>query len=137
VERVVASVIALAMLSISGSAGLLHVHAYTGHDHAEHRHGPASHAHAPAVHHHEHDADAPGEDTELETCDPADHMVSLAVTCVAAESLATPLPGVIGTFVLAAPRTTVGVVAPADVRAHSPPRLTDAPLRAPPAIPAV
>lgn len=137
VLRGVAVVVAVAMLSMSGSAALLHVHASAGHEHAEHHHGPAAHSHAPVIHqhHHQHAAAARGDGTEIEPCEPADHIVPLAFTCVAAEQVDVPLPEVVDAVVLTAPMTTAAVAAPSDVRAHSPPRITDAPLRAPPTSP--
>ena len=70
--------------------------------------------------------------TEIEACDPADHVVPLAFTCVAAGQVDLPLPDTFDAGALATPSTSTVAVAPADVRAHSPPRITDAPLRAPP-----
>lgn len=124
------------MLSMSASAALLHVHASAGHEHAEHHHGPAAHSHAAVVdqhrHHHQHEAEARGDGTQIESCDPADHVVPLAFTCVAAGEADVPLPEVVAANVLMTPRTSAVAVAPSDVRAHGPPRITDAPLRAPP-----
>ena len=125
-------VVAVAMLSMSASAALLHVHASSGHEHAEHQHGPAAHSHALVAHHHQHEAEAHGDGTEIEACDAADHVVPLVFTCVAAGQVDVPLPDAFDARVLATPSTSTVAVAPSDVRAHSPPRLTDAPLRAPP-----
>ncbi|MEQ1897018.1 MAG: hypothetical protein ABL971_06465 [Vicinamibacterales bacterium] len=130
--RGVAIVVAVAMLSMSASAALLHVHASAGHEHAEHHHGPAAHSHASVVHHHQHAGAAHRDGSEIEPCDPADHVVPLAFTCVAAGQVDVPLPEAFDAGVLATPSTSTVAVAPSDVRAHSPPRITDAPLRAPP-----
>lgn len=124
------------MLSTSGSAALLHVHASAGHEHAEHHHGPAAHSHAPVVprhrHHHQHEVAAHGNGAEIEPCNPGDHVVPLAFTGVAAGQADVLAPQAVAARAPAAPATTAVVLTPADVRAHSPPRLTDAPLRAPP-----
>lgn len=125
-----AVVVAVAVLSMSASASLLHVHASAGHEHAAHHHSPAAHSHAPVAHHHH--AAAHGSGAEIEACDPADHVVPLAFTGVAVEPGDGPLPDTFDSRVLATSGTSAAAVAPSDVRAHSPPRLTDAPLRAPP-----
>ena len=127
------------MLSMSASAALLHVHASAGHEHAEHHHGPAAHSHAPVVHQHRHQREhrheheaARGDGTQIEPCAAADHVVPLAFTCVAAGQVDVPLQEACDATLLATPSTSVVAVVPSDVRAHSPPRITDAPLRAPP-----
>ena len=131
-----ASLVAAAVLSISGSAAWLHVHAYGGHDHAEHHHGPAAHGHAPVTRHHPHGVDAP-EGPEMEPCSPAEHVLAFEFTSETPVPLHAPVPEAGLAFVLPAPLDAAAVVRATDVRAHSPPRLTDAPLRAPPVIPAV
>ncbi len=130
-------VVAVAMLSMSASAALLHVHASAGHEHAEHHHGPAAHSHTLVAHDHQHEhrhehEAAHGDGTEIEACDAADHVVPLVFTCVAAGQVDVPLPDAFDARVLTPPSASTVAVAPADVRAHSPPRITDAPLRAPP-----
>lgn len=120
-----------AWLAVAGSLPLLHVHVDAGHEHPEHRHGPAIHGHAP------HDGRAPGadvhDDLRIGPCDPEDHAASLSAVRATATG---------GAPIFVAPALTTGLVAPdagtpagapRDVRAHSPPRLTDGPLRAPPA----
>lgn len=126
-----AVVVAVAVLSMSSSASLLHVHASPGHAHEAHHHGPAAHSHAPVAHRDHHGA-AHGGGAEIEACDSADHVVPLAFTGVAVEPGDGPLPDTFDSRVLATSGTSAAAVAPSDVRAHSPPRLTDAPLRAPP-----
>ena len=132
VLRGVAIVAAVAMLSMSASAALLHVHASAGHEHAEHHHGPAAHSHASVVHHHQHAGAARQDGTEIEPCYPAEHVVPLAFTCVAPGQPDVQLPEALDARALADPKARAVVRAPADVRAHSPPRITGAPLRAPP-----
>lgn len=134
VHRVVATLVAVAMLSISASAALRHVHAYADHDHGAHHHGPAAHVHAPVAHHHADDVAMPGAHARVEGCDPAEHLVSVAVAYVAPDPPHAPQPIVMERFELTAPALVAVVVAASDVRAHSPPRLTDARLRAPPLV---
>jgi hypothetical protein len=135
VFRASAAVLVVAVLSISVSATLQHVHEYADHDHAEHHHGPALHPHPVAEHH-----DRPGfrvsdRGSELEGCDPGDHAVSVVFLCASPEPLNPPIPVMSDAVVVAPPPEPAAIgVAPADVRAHSPPRLTDAPLRAPPLV---
>jgi hypothetical protein len=135
-----------AMLSTSGSAAFQHVHAYAGHEHAEHQHGVAAHVHAvtssPAVDHAgdhadhpDHpDSDAPASAARLEGCDPGTHAVSIAFTCVAPHPEHPPVPVSVDAVIVAPPEQACCRLAPSHVRAHSPPRLTDAPLRAPPVL---
>ncbi len=139
VHRVLAVLVAVAMLSISGSAAWQHVHAYVDHDHPDHQHGPASHGHSAVPHSHlpdSHapDASAPEGAARLEGCDPGAHAVSVAFTYVAPHPDHVPLPVMFERIIASPPQQQAWrPVARSDVRAHSPPRLTDAPLRAPPA----
>jgi hypothetical protein len=138
-HRVFAAVVAVAMLSTSGSAALQHVHAYIDHDHAEHHHGPASHRHAAVAHSHAPDSHAPDSQApdraaRLEGCDPGRHAVSVVFTYVAPQPDHAPAPVTLETIIVAPPEQAGRDVTPSDVRAHSPPRLTDAPLRAPPVV---
>lgn len=139
VHRVFRLLVAAAMLSTSGSVALQHVHAYSDHDHADHHHGPASHAHGHAARVHRHgapDANAhpPHGAARLEDCDPGEHAVSLVFTYVAPQSDHVLGPVTLATIVVTPPEQAWRHAAPSDVRAHSPPRLTDAPLRAPPVV---
>jgi hypothetical protein len=104
------------------------------HDHAEHHHGPATHVHAAAVHRHADDGATPRTHARVEGCDPAEHLVSVVFTYVVPDPPYAPRPVVMDRFELAAPTSVAVVVAESDVRVHSPPRLTDAPLRAPPLV---
>jgi hypothetical protein len=134
VHRVLAALVAVAMLSTSWSAPTQHVHAYVDHDHADHHHGPASHGHSTAAHPHAPDFHAPHDAAQLERCDPGQHAVSLAYTCVAPHPDHVPAPVRLETTIVVPPERAWRHVTPFDVRAHSPPRLTDAPLRAPPLV---
>jgi len=122
------------MALTSGSAALQHVHAYTDHAHAEHHHGPESHAHTAVTHHHDSDSHAPDDAARLEGCDRGKHAVSVTVTYVAPRPDHVPGPVTLDTTLATPPERAWCHVAPSDVRAHSPPRLTDAPLRAPPVV---
>lgn len=121
------------MLSTS-ALPLLHVHAYVDHDHPEHHHGPASHEHSAAAHPHAWDSHAPDDATQLEDCDPDAHAVAVVFTCVAPHPDRVPAPVALATIIVAPPEQVWRHLTPSDVRAHSPPRLTDAPLRAPPVV---
>ena len=129
VQRVLAAVVALAMLSTSGSAASQHVHAYVDHDHADHHHGPASHGHSAVAHSH-----TPDDAARLEGCNPGEHAVSAVVTYVAPHPDHVPAPVTLETIRVAPPEQACRDVTPSDVRAHSPPLLTDARLRAPPVV---
>jgi len=131
VHRVLAALVAVAMLSTSGSAVWQHVHAYAGHDHPDHHHGPASHSHVADRHTR---AESQDETARLEGCDPGEHAVSVVFTYVAPQPDHAPVPVVLATLVVPRPEQPWREVVPSDVRAHSPPRLTDAPLRAPPLV---
>lgn len=128
-----AAIAAVALLSMSASTAQPHVHAYLGHDHPEHQHGPASHGHATVAHSHLADAYAADDAARLEGCDPGAHAVPVAFTCVAPHVDPVAVPVMRDTIVESPPEQSWRRVTRSDVRAHSPPRLTDAPLRAPPA----
>ena len=127
-------VVAVAMLTTSGSAALQHVHAYVDHDHVDHQHGPASHGHAAAGHAHDPNSQAPDDAARLEGCNPGEHAVAVVFTYVAPHPDNVPVPVTLETIVVAPPGRVSRPITPSDVRAHSPPRLTDAPLRAPPVV---
>jgi hypothetical protein len=135
VIRGLTMILALAALAASGPLRMLHVHAYDGHDHPDHHHGPAAHSHAPA-HHIHHDVGSAGDAgaESLESCDPGAHVVPVVFTCIspARPQVVAAEPAVLVQLQL--PSVAPAVVAIFDTRAHSPPRLTDAPLRAPPAV---
>ncbi len=136
VFRAVAALVAVAMLSTSASAVLQHVHAYADGDHGDHDHdhGLAAHMHAAATHLHHAEPHSAAHTVEIEGCDPGQHAVSVKFVCAAPE----PHPTLVAVTVEAVPLSPPPVVwppaTPSDVRAHSPPRLTDAPLRAPPVV---
>jgi hypothetical protein len=132
VRKCVAVLVATALLSISGSSALQHVHAYASHDHSEHHHGLAAHRHEAVAHHHEsHDSEP---SPAIEGCDPGAHAVSVVFTYVAPHADHALLPSAVEFLELASPRSGWRTTLPKDVRAHSPPRLTDTPLRAPPLV---
>jgi hypothetical protein len=120
-----------AWLAVAGSLPLLHVHVDAGHEHRAHRHGPAMHGHAP------HGVGAPDaagrEERRLGPCDPGDHAVSLSAVRATATTGAPVFVAPALTTTLFALDAEAPAAAPRDVRAHSPPRLSDGPLRAPPA----
>lgn len=134
VFRALATIVAVAMLSVSATATMQHVHAYTDHDHAEHHHGPASHEHTAVVHLDHSDPGIAADAARLEGCEPGAHAVSVVFTCVAPQPNYAPAPIELEMVITAPPEQACCHVTPSEVRAHSPPRLTDAPLRAPPLV---
>ena len=112
---------------------MLHVHAYEGHDHADHHHGPAAHFHGEAAEH-QHPDEGTSHDVRFESCNPGAHAVAAAVTCVASISQQAPFGEAVVVVRFTSPPPAPHRVNVSDVRAHSPPRLTDAPLRAPPVV---
>ena len=134
VFRALTAVVALAMISTSVSAALQHVHAYAGHKHADHEHGLASHVHVAGAHHDGADDREHGGNARLEACDPAVHAVSVILAFDVPHPDQAPVPGTVEQVIVAPPKGEWRSLAPTDVRAHSPPRLTDAPLRAPPVV---
>jgi hypothetical protein len=134
VKRLLAAVVAVAMLSTLGSAASQHVHAYIEHDHPDHHHGPAAHEHSTVAHPHAQDSRTQDDAARLEGCDPGEHAVSVVFTYVAPHPDHVPAPVTLETILVAPPEQAWRHVTPSDVRAHSPPRVTDAPLRAPPVV---
>lgn len=132
--RGLAALVVMAMLSTSASVALQHVHAYVDHDHAEHHHGPASHEHTAVAHSHAPTSQAANDTARLEGCEPGEHAVSVVFTYVAPQPDHVPAPVTLETLIVVPPGQAWRHVTPSDVRAHSPPRLTDAPLRAPPLV---
>jgi hypothetical protein len=126
VHRFGTILLGLVLASTSGQVSALHIHAYTDHDHPEHHHGPASH---------EHHRSAPDQDVDgphLESCDPAQHALSLTMGCA-------PLQQVPVLDAESASPSTLEPLIPiravhdlTDVRVHGPPPRTHAPPRAPP-----
>lgn len=144
VFRAIAAIVACAMLATSGSAAFAHVHEYAGHRHAEHQHGVASHTHAPpassavadASDHADHDPrpDLPTAGARLEGCEPGAHAVSITSPGVAPPPDHWMACVAVAAIVVAPPACAGGRLLRLHVRVHSPPRITDAPLRAPPSL---
>jgi hypothetical protein len=139
VRRLVAVVLAQALVASSAVGSSLHVHEYLGHDHPDHHHGPAAHDHEHStfveLDHHS----AALEDHELavraESCDPGRHAVSVSMACASVTQVHVDLAEQLG------PRTVVpsvpirSAIPITDVRVHGPPFDARIPSRAPPAIP--
>ncbi len=134
VFRALAVIVGVAMLSVSGSGAVPHVHAYSAAAPADHHHSPATHTHAPVAHPEHPDSDASEDVVHLESCDPHEHAIAVVFTCVAPQPDHALVPSACTAPDVAPPDHSVCHVTPSDVRAHSPPRLTDAPLRAPPLV---
>ena len=128
--RKTAAVVCIGWVAAGASLPTLHAHVYADHDHPEHRHGLAFHEHR----HQAHPATAADafQRARVAPCEPDEHVVSMRATIVKTHDRVVCLPSSVA-------RPVEPVVAHAawsarlDVRAHSPPRLTDGPLRAPPA----
>ena len=110
-----------------GALPTLHAHVYADHDHPEHRHGLAFHEHHHAVDHETFPR------AGMAPCEPDGHVVSLRLTYGKVRTVdgAGLMPSAAQ---LPEPDLTLApVAARRDIRVHGPPRLTDGPLRAPPA----
>jgi hypothetical protein len=130
VKRLVAA-LAFALLAGTGSLPLLHVHLYGEHDHPDHHHGPALHSHG----HRALEQAAPGRGParpQVGPCGPDAHVLALQATLAPSPDypLSLLVPAKAAPALAAAPLRPL--VARREVRAHSPPGLTDSPLRAPP-----
>lgn len=133
VHRMLAGLVAVAMVLTFASALPRHVHAFAGHDHEDHRHGVAAHLHLPGAHAHharpEHDHAA-----GIEACDPGTHAVAVPVVSGSPETGHALVAVASDATALVPPQTVRSSVAPADVRAHGPPRSRRTPPRAPPVV---
>jgi len=132
VRRLFALIVCAALMPVFGPLSGLHVHDYATHDHPEHHHGPAAHSHQAVAHA---DADHGDAARHLEACDAGVHAISFVFTCVTpGASHGALTAGPVAFAALPTPPRLSAFLALSDVRAHSPPRLTDAPLRAPPLV---
>jgi hypothetical protein len=123
-----------AAVAASGMLTTLHVHGYGAHRHAEHRHGPAAHGHVGEAAADSHDAARPHDPAvaRIEPCRPGAHVVPVAGSGVSTGLQHAPAADRAGVLHVGLPTAARSRVAAPDARAHSPPRLTDGPLRAPP-----
>jgi hypothetical protein len=131
VGRLITILACAALLVSNESLPLLHVHVYADHDHPTHQHGPAFHGHGQsAIDHHAPAGSSTG--ARFAPCEPDAHVLSLgavaaAQTTVSVHIVASPVAPFLAGEVSSPP-----LEARDEVRAHSPPGLTDSPLRAPP-----
>ena len=126
-HRVMATVLALALVSTWSHVSALHIHAYIDHDHPEHHHGLAAHEHE-----HHAESHAPDGTLRLESCDPGRHTISFVFVC-AAPPQADAIDAEFVNSAVPAPQLRLqGVANISDVRVHGPPRLTQTSPRAPP-----
>jgi hypothetical protein len=130
VRRAIALFVVLALLPSLGFASLQHVHAYDDHHHDEHSHSVGAHAHGDVVLHHRADERAARE--RLTPCDPGSHVVPTAFVGIASRPVSPPVAIVVVPYRLTRASSEWRATRPDDLRVHGPPRLTDAPLRAPP-----
>lgn len=133
VIRLVTTYLVLLALPATIAVSVLHVHAYEGHDHPDHRHGPAAHSHE-AASHHRHQDEGTGDGVRIQACSAGAHAVAAVFTCVASTCHQAPPVEAAVLVGGSLPPPVTPRVNITDVRAHSPPRLTDAPLRAPPLV---
>jgi hypothetical protein len=131
-RRMVAVALVSALLSIAGSSAWQHVHAYGDHDHPEHLHGPAAHEHGADAH--PHARPDGGSSFTIEACEPGTHIASVVFTFVAPYADHAAPPALVSLVGFVPTLTSQPATVRRDVRAHGPPRLTDAPLRAPPLV---
>jgi hypothetical protein len=136
VHRIAAVLASVALILANGALPLAHVHLYDDHDHAEHHHGPALHGHEQATHPHPALPARPSNPL-VGPCAPDAHIVALTAT-LATSPTTLVVPAIApAPTVVANPAPARAFVSNPEVRAHSPPGLTDSPLRAPPpALPA-
>ena len=140
VQRLLASLLAGALVAAPGALSSLHVHEYAGHDHPTHHHGPASHEHGD----HTSPLDQPDPDHDItpdrqeaptarvESCDPGGHAVAVKMGSAQLPHLHFDFAEGAGPTRVAPPaplQTPVGIT---DVRVHGPPFDPRIPSRAPP-----
>jgi hypothetical protein len=131
VVRHLAAVACVAWLVAAGSLPTLHVHASGDHEHVEHHGGPGFHLHRRPIE--AAPAGAPAS-RRVAPCDPGEHALSLSATAMAGKEGLPQGPGPAATSHVMAIDGSPLAATPRDVRAHSPPRLSDGPLRAPPVV---
>ena len=126
------TILACAALLVSNeSLPLLHVHVYADHDHPTHQHGPAFHGHGHgAIDHHAPARASTG--ARVAPCEPDAHVLSLRAVAAVPTTLSVHIACSAVTPFLVGEVSAPPLEARDEVRAHSPPGLTDSPLRAPP-----
>jgi hypothetical protein len=136
VHRIAAVLVGVVLLVGNLALPLLHVHLYGDHDHAEHHHGPALHGHEHATQSHPVRRGEPAGPL-MGPCEPDAHVLALTATLAPSPDQVFVPAIAPATTVVANPAPPRPFVTRLEVRAHSPPGLTDSPLRAPPhALPA-
>jgi hypothetical protein len=123
-------VLALLLVPIfSASPGFVprHLHEYVGHDHPEHHHGLAAHEH-------HYDKVAHTDDPHLvwESCDPAQHVVSVSTGCISLPNLYVSDSACGNCFISERLVLISSIQTRVDVRVHGPPSGRLIPSRAPP-----
>jgi hypothetical protein len=125
--RAGAALLAVLLLATFGPSTSLHVHRDAGRHAGRHHHGPAAHTHAPRVHH-----DAPGATAHLVASD-EEHAELIAVGQASTQQDSQRVAPAVVTAVYIAEQPPSAVRSVwLDERAHGPPQLPNAPLRAPP-----
>ena len=137
-HRLVALVLAQALVVSSAMASSLHVHEYLGHDHPDHQHGPANHEHDhPAVAERDHHSSAEHDDDHptvgAESCDPGRHAVTVTMGCAEVPRVHVDIAELPGPTILASASPIRLASMLTDVRVHGPPPFDPRiPSRAPP-----
>jgi hypothetical protein len=136
VRRVLALVLAQALVVSASVGSSLHVHEYVGHDHPDHHHGPASHEHhhsalaGGADHFASEDHDVPA--FQEDSCDPGRHAVALTMGCAQVPQVHVDIAELPSPSVSMPAVPVKSAVAVTDVRVHGPPFDPRVPSRAPP-----
>ena len=138
-RRLVAFLLAQALVVSTSAASPLHVHEYVGHDHPAHHHGPAAHEHhdlAPADQ--DHHPDTGDEDHlvwQADPCEPGRHAVAVSMGCACIIQAHIDLAELPGPTIVVASAPIRSAVPFTDVRVHGPPFDPRTPSRAPPFTP--
>ena len=125
VRRLVALVLAPALVISSTMVSSLHVHEYIGHDHPAHHHGPASHEHGHSSEVDQaHDSPSAEENrpsVNAESCDPGRHAVAVKMGCAQLPQVHVDL-GELPRPTIVVPSAPIRSAPPIrDVRVHGPP----------------
>jgi hypothetical protein len=138
VRRLLASLVAFAVVFSTTAVSSLHVHAYSDHDDASHHHGLASHEHQASSSErpsHGEDADHDDEAPHVEACERDLHVVPIVtMSCADAVPLSIDMVPASGRLLLTDPADRRVAVPFSDVRVHGPPGLNTLSLRGPPSL---
>ena len=140
-RRLVAVVLAQALVASSAVGTSLHVHEYLGHDHPDHHHGPAAHEHEHEretlvdMGHHSAALDDHELAVQADSCDPGRHAVSVSMACASVAQVHVDLAELPGPRIMVPSVPIQSAIPITDVRVHGPPFDARIPSRAPPVDP--